>query len=369
MGLFRLLEERDEFASAYCSILGQRLILNRSAVSNQTEVCLLSKLTSTCGPSFTIHFERMLADVAECKQIDTSSSVVLLTGGNWLVKNERLLPGHSILASTNNFSLWPHPGSLEAFQSQYTANQANRSRRLTWIPQLSEVIFACENGAQIRSSCLQFALLERIASCQSLQDLMQIPFAEASLNILLQSGLIGRSEAGVYSFLQPEADVDVFTPVASRLFGQHPIISDGSTAYSFSTTPAPRSTSTRTFTPQNNNNNNHANGSNSTTSRSSATNMNKADRLTLLQSQISRLLKQLRSLSLAELYNRLSMLPVLLSRFSPSLEEVNESVQSLVEKEFVEIVGGETGEVVGESEIEAYLANWAPESLQVRYLA
>lgn len=360
MALFRLLEERDEFASAYCSILGQRLILNRTAVSNQTEACLLSKLTSTCGPSFTMHFERMLADVNDCKQIDSEGSVTLLTGGNWLVRDERLLPGHSILANANSFQLWPRPDALENFQTQYTANQANRSRRLTWIPQLSEVVFAGENGIQIRSTCLQFALLERIAEDKPLSDLLQMPFAEASLNVMMQVGLVARSEGGNYSFLAPSADVDVFTPVISRLFGQHP---SDSIVYSSSTTPGPRSTSTRTFTPHNNNNHRP------TSSVSRVSGLSKADRLTLLQSQISRLLKQLRSLSLAELYNRLSMLPVLLSRFSPSLEEVNESVRSLVEKEFVELVSAETGEVIADGEIDSYLTNWAPEALQVRYLA
>ena len=60
-----------------------------------------------------------------------------------------------------------------------------------------------------------------------------------------------------------------------------------------------------------------------------------SDRLILLQSASTRLLKQLRRISLQELYAQLSMLPVLLTRFSPSMEDVMQALWQLAEKEFV----------------------------------
>jgi hypothetical protein len=59
------------------------------------------------------------------------------------------------------------------------------------------------------------------------------------------------------------------------------------------------------------------------------------DRLLLLQSASMRLLKQFRRLSLRDLYAQLSMLPVLLARFSPAMEECMRALWQLVEKEFV----------------------------------
>ena len=52
-------------------------------------------------------------------------------------------------------------------------------------------------------------------------------------------------------------------------------------------------------------------------------------------------MKQIRSLNLSDLFSRISMLPKLLSRFSPSLQDVLDALKQLHDKEFVQLVSGD----------------------------
>ena len=65
------------------------------------------------------------------------------------------------------------------------------------------------------------------------------------------------------------------------------------------------------------------------------------DKSILLQCAITRILKQLRILGLSDLFNRISMLPKLLTRFSPSVKDLLDALKQLHEKEFIKLAFGD----------------------------
>jgi hypothetical protein len=356
MALFRLLDEKEEFAEAFGNLLARRL-LTGSGAQSETEIVFLSRLSATCGPAFTAHFDRMHADIQGRLMQSSSISVCLLTGGTWNVKGKRLLPGHAII-STSPAATWPEAAPISAFEATYLALPAHRIRRLNWIPALSEVEFDMilppGKRISVRASCAQLFLLKQISDSRS--ALVFDDLSHALLAPLIKVGLIerdGRTLTGDWSSLPPV--IDVFSPLVSDLVStaHQPFSSSAAAMRSFSTTGTPSRKSTN--------------------SGASPASLSLPDKLSLLQSQIMRLLKQLRSLSLADLYNRLSMLPALLSRFSPEVEEVDGAVRGLAEKEFVQVVvvegGGDESVLGGEEAMKEAMSEFSADFIQVRYLA
>lgn len=396
MALFRLLDEKDEFGEMYANLLARRLLLAggsdiSSRVKGSTEAEFLARLTETCGSAFTAHFDRMCSDIqgtatnTQSQGTETGCSITLLTGGTWTVKGKRLLPGHPIFPANPT---WPQEAPIKSFEAAYLANPAHRSRRLHWIPALSEVHFdlvvpdgggnAPEKRISIRASCAQLSLLQQQQQIcadpsQPVNPADELHFALVAP--MIKCGLVDRTTHRLTNDLSslPES-IDLFSPLISDLLStQHHISSTApSQIRSLSTTGTPSRKSTVSLVGTsssipsggaNSHNNNHHP-------------LSSADKMALLQSQIMRLLKQLRSLSLSELYNRLSMLPVLLSRFSPEVEEVDGAVLVLAEKEFVQIVqvgeggGGDEAVLSGDNNVlKEAMAARGSDYVQVRYLA
>ncbi len=361
MALFRLLDEKDEFGEAFGALLARRLLTfeTTAAMKSATEAELLALLSSTCGPAFTSHFDRMHTDI-QSKQAQTSiasvsGTICLLTGGTWSIKGKRLLPGHPIFTS---LARWPEPAIIATFEKAYLSLPAHRSRRLNWIPALSEVEFDLilpgnEKRISLRASCAQLAILQQLVERES-GPILQDDINSALMAPMIRAGLLNQDGTLTGDWNSVAPIVDVFTPLVTELLSTSSIASGASGQHQmrpFSTTGTPSRESTVT-------------GAYSTP-------LSPTDKQTLLQSQITRLLKQLRSLTLAELYNRLSMLPVLLSRFSPEIEEVDSAVRGLAEKEFLQVVLVERGESVlsNENGIKEAMNELSADCIHIRYLA
>lgn len=348
-------------------MLGVRLLTASVWRVSPSETALLGLLRETCGPGFVSQYERMLGDMEQSLQLGTQhragasgtrrrkapsshhdATFTVITGGTWNMRG-KLLPGHALLQMTGDAFVWPG-GDIAGFEHFYGLTFPKR--RLTWIPALSAVEgeMLVDDGPRVpmRTSSVQAAVLEALKTDAWMDaDALGVavfgrsaPVSDALLAPLLHAGLVSQRRAGgsnEYRFAPNGArirDALAASPDGILdLFGA----SLGTLADSGSSGSGAVSVSNSSFL---------AGGSGTASATGWGTHvhshpLSRSDRSILLQCVSMRLLKQLRSLALADLYSRLSMLPLLLSRFSPPMDEVIEALRQLHDKEFVRLCLGD----------------------------
>lgn len=333
MALFRLIDDKEEFLDSYGKLLALRLLTGFTTRNPCLfERNLLNEFKTICGPFFIKSFEKMFSDLNEK---DLSSSVTVLTGGTWNIRG-KLLPGHSALLSPNEQFYWPEPLQEEIIGKSKIYHQKYPKRKLFWSPLLTsiEFVYKSSKDLMIKGSCLHFNILQTISDSKiDTEGLNKLygPFSINCLNTLLVTGLVKKLSDGTFdinSNCKPESnELDLYSLTLTEILkgagSKNGNILSSSTSRPSSSVP---SSSTNYFS----NNNIAVNQQ-----------ISPIDKSILLQCAITRILKQLRILGLTDLFNRISMLPKLLTRFSPSVKDLLDALKQLHEKEFVKLAVGE----------------------------
>lgn len=330
MALFRLIDHKEEFLEAYGKLLALRLLTGITRIPCNFERDLLSEFKNICGPLFVKSFEKMFSDLNE-----RELSVTILTGGTWNIRG-KLLPGHAALLSANEQFNWPQPLETEILKKSQFYQQKYPKRKLFWSPLLTSIEFSYVLGdsvdLMIKGSCLHLNILQLVSETRTNTEEIVKLFGQFSLNCLnslITTNLITKSvtiDGTLFineNFKQETKELDLYTLTLTELLC-------GKTAtHSTCSTPLPSS--------------NSANSTNyfSNTSQSHQSQITPIDKSILLQCAITRILKQLRVLALSDLFNRISMLPKLLTRFSPTVKDLLDALKQLHEKEFVKLAFGD----------------------------
>jgi hypothetical protein len=353
LALFKLIDDKEEFLDSYGKLLALRLLTGfTTRIPCTFERNLLKEFKTICGPFFVKSFEKMFLDFSEkdLSSFTSSSSLTVLTGGTWNIRG-KLLPGHSALLNSNEQFNWPEPLNQEIDLKSKIYHQKYPKRKLFWSPLLTSIEFNYNlnlNVFTIKSSCLHFNILETISEtkiyAEGLTKLFG-PFALDCLNSLILLGLVSKLSDGSFginqNFESESKELDLYTLTLTELLSTKGTYSkNGNNLLNQSSTSTPRpssssssaSASAGTQTSNYFSNNNNANNQSHTSP---------IDRSILLQCAITRILKQLRVLGLPDLFNRISMLPKLLTRFSPSLKDLLDALKQLHEKEFVKLALGD----------------------------
>lgn len=319
MALFRLIDEKEEFLETYSKLLALRLLTRSTLLPSAFESNLLSELKQICGAYSVKSFEKMFADVQQATKDET-----ILTAGNWNIKG-KLLPGHVLFAET---SVWPCENiTLDVTEKSRSYHQKNPKRKLLWSPLLSTVEFSFSignNQVYIKGSCMHLSALQML-SAGDLDGVEALaPFGGIMLNSLVASGLVLKGSDGSLAVnwkYSGAGEIDLYSILMTELLTSSFVttIQTGTPPHYFSA----------------------GNPRNSVISNNHNTNISYLDKSILLQCAVTRILKQLRLQPLPDLFNRLSMLPSLLTRFSPSIGDVLEACKGLHEKEFVRMAVGE----------------------------
>lgn len=321
LALFRLIDEKEEFQETFGKLLGIRLLTGVTRVPSRFENDLLRELKQICGSFYVKSFEKMFSDVND-REI---SGLTVLTAGTWNIRG-KLLPGHTLLDESNNTNNTIEEIEKEISGKRFIYQQKHPKRKLFWSPILSSIEFSFKISKQreieIKGNFLHFNVLKTISELGRLETDLLIkkfgPNTNLILSSLYKSGLI--ATVGINEEYSGASVVDLYTLTLNELS----IVHAGNTVSN-------RSSNTATpiyFNTSNSNNNN-------------SLSISPIDKSILLQCSITRILKQLRSLSLTDLFYRISMLPKLLTKFSPSLPDVLDALKQLHEKEFVQLVFGD----------------------------
>lgn len=318
---------------------------------------LLKELSLICGPFYVKSFEKMYKDVNEREL----ASVTVITGGNWNVKG-KLLPGNSLLLNPmEKPTNWPKGIEVEISNKSQIYQQKHPKKKLFWSPILSSIEFKynLSNGSSVlvKGNMLHLSVLQEIADnfkidSESLNKKFTT-YTSIILNSLYKSGLI-TNEGLNEGYSSDEPCIDLYSMTLDELMfagGSSKTISlQSNNLRSNASTPL-------TYFSQSNNHNHPQN-------------LSSIDKSILLQCSITRILKQLRSLSISDLFSRISMLPKLLTRFSPSLQDVMDALKQLHEKEFVQLAFGDgVDELIDLSENDLNNLDSYREKLVIKYLA
>ena len=323
-----------------------------SHVPSKFEIDLLNDLKQICGAFYIKPFEKMVKDINEGE----ICNVTIITGGNWNFKG-KLLPGHFLLVNPengenggsddfkdgNSSHMWPRAISAEIIEKTNLYQQKYPKRKLFWSPILSSVEFqfTLNSGRllRIRGNMLHLTVLEEITrndyETNPFNDLIKKfgPNVNIILNSLLKIGLITREGKINEEFLSTESElVDLYALTLNEINLISTICVAGGVRTNNSTP-----SSFNTF----NNAILHSPHTQTQTQTHSYLITTPIDKSILLQCSITRIMKQIRSLNLSDLFSRISMLPKLLSRFSPSLQDVLDALKQLHDKEFVQLVSGD----------------------------
>lgn len=327
MALFRLIDDKEEFLDAYGKLLALRLLTGVTRLPSTFERNLLSEFKQICGPFYVKSFEKMFADLSE-----REVSVTVLTGGTWNIRG-KLLPGHAALLGANETDFnWPLPLVTEISGKTKNYHQKYPKRKLFWSPLLTSVEFDYLLNSvcvTIRGTCLHLKMLEMISEGSKIDsEFINKTFGQFGGNVLSSlraSGLISDSSDGCFIINQnfkPETrELDLYALTLTDILSTGKNGGIHVTSQSTSSTPLP----SKYF------------ASNTPSQQSQ---ISPIDKSILLQCAITRILKQLRVLGLPDLFNRISMLPKLLTRFSPSIKDVLDALKQLHEKEFVKLAFG-----------------------------
>jgi hypothetical protein len=377
--LFRLINDKNEFQDTYGKLLALRLLTSGicfDSAKSSFETELMGSLKQICGAYFVASYERMFADVRER---DSDTSATILTGATWSIRG-KLLPGHSLFLPESSSIPWPDP----VIDSQ-VGEQTNRyyaqfpKRKLFWSPLLSCVEFNYimdrKSSITIRATCVHLSILKSLASQQqSVSQLMATlpPSSTIALHSLKESGLIvivdnklkgeeGHMVSLNTNFTWDTPVLDLYTATLHEL-----LFSDSSHShhnYSSNASPIPKSFTPRPFSASSSSLNPSA------AFASNSSHLTPLDKSILLQCAITRTMKQLRSLSLLDLFNRLSMLPKLLSRFSPSIEDILDALKQLHDKEFVKLAFGDLDDLVEAEQKDLENIHQNHQNLFIKYMA
>lgn len=334
--MFKLIDDKEEFLDAYGKLLSLRLLTGITRISSPFERDLLGELKKICGPFFVKSFEKMFLDWN-----GREFSMAVLTGGNWNIRG-KLLPGHAALLNlneNNNFNFnWPRELETEISVRSKLYHQKYPNRKLFWSPLLTSIEFnyILNDSILVKGSCLHLNILQLISESKVDADYLIKFYGQFSLNCLgtmLKIGLITKSLTdGTFNinlnFKAEGRELDLYTltlteilSTGSRNNGNNGSLTSSSSSSSSCSTPLP---SSKYFSNVN-----------------QQVQISPIDKSILLQCAVTRILKQLRVLGLSDLFNRLSMLPKLLTRFSPTLQDLVDALKQLHEKEFVKLAFGE----------------------------
>lgn len=348
MAFFRLIDDKEEFLDSYSKLLALRLLTGiTTRIPCTFERNLLAEFKSICGPFFVKSFEKMFSDLNENEK-ELSSSVTVLTGGTWNIRG-KLLPGHSALLSSNNeqeFN-WPPPVEKEISVKSKIYNQKYPKRKLFWSPLLTSIEFNYVLGEgsisidlMIKGSCLHLNILQLISESKiDIEGLIKLlgSFSINCINSLLLTGLIIKSNDGFLfinqDYKQEAKELNLYDLTLTDLLSTGTSKNghgNGNIQSNQSSSSTPLSSSNYFSNNNNNNSNNQL-----------QLQISPIDKSILLQCAITRILKQLRVLSLSNLFDRISMLPKLLTRFSPTLKDLLDVLKQLHEKEFIKLALGD----------------------------
>jgi len=385
LALFRLLDNKDVFMSSYAASVGRRALSEDSfPVLSTKELRFWQQLKETCGANYVAPLDRIAADMESAIELNKRRArrglharFSIITSGTWYCDG-KLLPGHP-LASIGHPSSVSLP-EVNEFEAAYV--QLHPKRHLTWLPVLSTVdcrLF--DHLPALRLSFVQYAVLQLLQDNQrhSLSQLarnLNWPNKAPPLMLLIQPliqiylvNLVDECRARtsdpllrlqdnwklLVDFMQEELK---FEDIGAFLREEDTVCDLAQLSLVLLNSPHAASNTTNALQPHPSNSSHNGSSSHpftplhhaSTVGSNSAMTtapISTTDRFILLQSTSTRLLKQLRRISLQELYNQLSMLPVLLTRFSPTMEEVMQALWQLAEKEFaiLSIAGGHDDDI------------------------
>ena len=337
--MFRLIDDKEEFLDSYGKLLALRLLTGiTTRIPCNFEMNLLNEFKTICGPFFVKSFEKMFSDLNE-KEL--SSSVTVLTGGTWNIRG-KLLPGHSALLSSNEQFNWPKPVEKEISDKSKIYQQKYPKRKLFWSPLLSSIEFnyiLVDNSINlmIKGSCLHFNILQLISESKiDIEGLKKVSglFSINCVNSLIATDLVVKSTDGILfinqNFKQEANELDLYNLTLTDLLSTG-TSKNGNIQSNQSSCSTPLSSSNY-FSNSNSNNQKH---------QQQQSQISPVDKSILLQCAITRILKQLRVLGLSDLFNRTSMLPKLLTRFSPSVKDLLDALKQLHEKEFIKLAFGD----------------------------
>ena len=381
MALFRLIDDKEEFQESYGRLLALRLLTSiTTKIPSIFESELLNHLKKTCGAFFVNNYERMFADIQE---VEIENHVTVITGGIWNIKG-KLLPGNPLLLNHSDKFSWPEPINSSISNQIESYHQKFPKKKLFWSPVLSCVEFQYTYNAYsvlVKGTCVHLKILQTLSthgpmaydsliklSSNIINANSSVPFyIPLVLNSLLSSGIVVSTSPGNILHLNSELPprdqdcLDFYTGIISELIGNgtnnnnnnYNSYNNNNNSYKM-TTPRPISS----FAPHS--------FSNSSQPQQI---LNSLDKSILLQCAITRILKQLRLLSFPDLFYRISMLPNLLTRFSPSIEEIIEALKQLHEKEFVQLVFGDLDEFLDASESDLKNLSEFHDNLFIKYMA
>ncbi len=328
------MDDKEEFHETFCRLLGIRLLTEITRNPSRFESDLLRELKEICGSFYVKSFEKMFNDANEREM----SNVTVITGGNnWNICG-KLLPGHSLLLPSLNEKEhnWPPVIESEILAKNQKYQQKYPKRKLFWSPMLSSIEFeynlSTGFNVMIRGNMIHFNVLKFIADAGVI-DFEVLgkkygPNTNLIMKSLLKSGLIKKdgNDCEINQEYSNDPIIDLYTMTLNDLM----FVTNGPSncGSNCGNSTSNRSNASTPLYFQNSNNN-------------SVPVISPIDKSILLQCSITRILKQLRSLNLQDLFTRISMLPKLLTRFSPTLEDLMEALKQLHEKEFVQMVFGD----------------------------
>ena len=349
VALFRLIDNKDEFQETFAKLLSLRLLSMRASKPSAFERNLFNELKIVCGAFYIKPFERMYGDIAA---EPNSTGLTVITGGTWNL-NTKILPGNPVLLNpTDNFN-WPAALSSGISKLSHLYHERYPKRKLYFSPLLTSIEFEYSyKGKRIdlKASALHLSILQELsAGGIEISEIIR-KYGQLSvvvLRTLEMAGLISKiGESLELCALSSTDPCDLYTLALNELVFGCQTSKSTSTNYSSSSnrsTPHPSTT----FAKQD---------------------ISPIDKSILLQCSITRIMKQLRSVNLPDLFSRISMLPKLLTRFSPTLEDVLDALKQLHEKEFVMLATGDGIDEVTEIG-EGDLSNKDRASIWIKYLA
>lgn len=370
VSLFRLIDNKDEFQEMYAKLLSLRLLcLDHHPPKKPSlfEKGLLRELESICGYFYIKPFEKMHGDICDDSVVP---GLTILTGGTWNL-NCKILPGNSILLNPADKFDWPCclKGEIEKLGHWYTKRHPRR--KLYFSPLLTCIEFEYSLGdgrvLDIKASALHLSILKDISDNSSMSlinsDCITSKYGLNSLIVLktlLNCNLIVIDKNSHCIHINNGNDIlvddfgriDLYSSTLNELIYDAQELKIKSSFMTNSSSS--RSTPHTNFTP----------------SGPSIPTITSLDKSILLQCSITRLMKQLRSLNLPDLFTRISMLPKLLMRFSPSMEDILEALKQLHEKEFVMLaIGDGIDEIVEIGEDELKKNEFDRNNIWIKYLA
>lgn len=346
MALFRLIDDKDDFQETFGILLSIRLLSESTKLPSKFEKDLLSELKEICGNFYTKSFEKMFSDIMERED----ERFTIITGGVWNIRG-KLLPGNNLFIDLDHLhSKSPFPQNIheEIIEKSKKYHKNYPKRKLFFSPLLSsiEFNFTLDSGSiiLIKGNIHHYNLLKELSDNPSI-DLFN-NYDESIINCFINSQLISR-EGEINHNYSGDSFVNLYNVTLNEL-GFIGSTNGNNLITNNRCTPSPYFTSTS--------NNNYC--------------ISPIDKSILLQCSITRLLKQLRSLSLSDLFSRISMLPKLLTRFSPTQKDVLDAIKQLHEKEFVQLVLGDgIDDIIEVSENDLKNLDNFNNNLFIKYLA